>query len=247
MVFAAFLLMVVSSCLFMNRTLNKKLLEHAEEAINDMQSVISHALAAPEVPINFIADTIQDMIVRREGFESIKAYMAECSTDKFKEKIHLFKESSICGFFEVFNAFYDGRGWTPPESYVPRERPWYIAAANSGDKVGITSAYKETASGALVISYAKSLFDPEGRFLGVVSIRVPLSFIEELFENKRITENSYGYIVNEQLVVVTHPSRDLVGKVMGINHPDIARVAELIKQDREVSLYPVKGYRDVNS
>jgi signal transduction histidine kinase/FixJ family two-component response regulator len=247
MVFAAFLLMVVSSCIFMNIALNKKLLVHAEEKINDVQSHISHTLVDPEVPLNFIADTIQEMIVHGESFESIKAYMRECSSDKFKEKIPMSKYDSICGFFETFDGYYEGGGWIPPQSYRPRERPWYIAAVNAGDKVGVTSTYIETATGILVIAYAKCLFDPDGRFLGVVSIKVPVSFIKESLDNKRITENSYGFLVNEQLIVISHPNRELLGEVMGTSHADIAEVADIIKQGKEVSLYRVKGQSGLNS
>jgi signal transduction histidine kinase/CheY-like chemotaxis protein/HPt (histidine-containing phosphotransfer) domain-containing protein len=248
LVFAAFLLMVVSSCIFMNRTLNQKLLEHAEETINDAQSLVSNILSEPKMALNFIADAVQGMMIRGESFESIQAYMRECSSDKFKEKISMFKYSSICGFFEVYDAYYEGKGWTPPLGYVPRERPWYIAAVNAGDKVGITSAYIETASRVLVIAYARCLFDQEGRFLGVVSIKVPISFFEELFDNKRITKNNYGFILDEQLVIIVHPNREMVGNLMKIHNPAVAQfVNDVVKQGLNISMYRYKDYRGINS
>jgi signal transduction histidine kinase/CheY-like chemotaxis protein len=239
--------MVVSSCIFMNRALNKKLLEHAEETISETHSFISNMLYEPEMALNFIADNIQGMIVRGESFKSVQAYMAECSSPAFMEKIHTFKYYSVYGFFDVFNSFYDGSGWELSAVINPRERPWYKAAIDGGDKVVMSPIYLDTRWNTFVLGYTRRLFDSENRLLGVVSINVPLDSIDQLLANKRITENSYGFILNEQLLVVSHPSRDLVGEVMGTSHADIAQVTELIKQDREVSLYRVQGHREVNS
>jgi signal transduction histidine kinase/CheY-like chemotaxis protein len=248
LVFAAFLLMVFSSCIFMNRALNKKLSEHAEQTINDTQSLVSNMLSEPKMALNFIADAIQGMMIRGESFESIQAYMRECSSEKFKEKIFTYKYNSICGFFEEFDAYYEGGGWTPPDGYEPRKRPWYVAAVKAGDKIGITPVYLETASGVLVMAYARCLFDPDGRLLGVVSIRIPINFIEELFENKHITENNYGFIVDGQLVVIAHPNPEVIGDLVQKHNADVARfMHDVVKQGLDISRFRYEDYRGVKS
>jgi signal transduction histidine kinase/DNA-binding NarL/FixJ family response regulator/HPt (histidine-containing phosphotransfer) domain-containing protein len=247
LVFAAFVLMVASSCIYMNHTLNKKLLEHTEEVINDMQSFISYALTGPSMVINFFADTIQEMILRGESAESIQAYMTEFSSPAFKERINAFDYYSVYGYFEVFGVFLDGADWIQPDDYAPQERPWYLTAVDAGDNVVISPVYVSINQNTPVIGYARRLSDNENRLLGVISINVPVDFISQLAEGNHITKNSYGFIVNEQLVVITHPSKQLIGEVMGTSHADIAAIADLIRQGREVSLYKVKGYRGVNS
>jgi signal transduction histidine kinase/FixJ family two-component response regulator len=248
LVFAAFLLMVVSSCIFMNRTLNKKLQEHAEQTIDDVQFFISNTLAGPAVVVNFIADTIEGMILRGESLESIQAYMAECSSSEFKEKIRTFDYFSIYGYFHKFDAFLDGADWLRPDDYAPKERPWYITAVNADADVVLSPVYISANRNTPVIGYARRLSDNENRLLGVISMNVPVDFINKLVADKHITENNYGFIVDEQLVLIAHPNPEMVGDLLEKHNVDVARfLHDVVKQELDISSFRYEDYRGVNS
>jgi signal transduction histidine kinase/CheY-like chemotaxis protein/HPt (histidine-containing phosphotransfer) domain-containing protein len=248
LVFAAFLVMIVSSCIIMNRALNKKLSEHAEQTINDVQFFISTTLAGPAVVINIIADTIQGMLLRGESIESVQAYMAECSSPEFKEKIRTFDYYSVYGYFEVFNAFLDGVDWVRPEDYAPQERPWYLTAVDAGDNAVLSPVYVSVNRNTPVIGYARRLSDNENRLLGVISMNVPVDFLNRLVADKNITKSNYGFIVDEQLVIIAHPNTDVVGGLVETYNTDIARfLNDVVKQGLDISTCRYTDYRGTKS
>ena len=110
LVLAAFLLLVASSCFIMFRTLNTKLLNNAEDIMGDTAVFISHLLIEPESTLNFIAGNIEGMYNRGEGYDAIKAYMTECSSQEFKNRARILSYYSVFGFFNDGGGFYDGGG-----------------------------------------------------------------------------------------------------------------------------------------
>jgi len=205
----------------MNNTLNRKLLEHAEESINEVQTIMESVLMEPKLILRFLTDDIQEMIIDGDGFEAVQIYMREHSTDAFKERIHNSTFNRIYGFFDIFDEFYDGGGWIPSEDFIPRERPWYVAAIEAGGDIIISPVYIDADSNTPVIGYARSLYDIDGNLLGVVSIDVPVSFLVQFLFSK-ITPSSYGFIVDNQSIVVAHPSEAFVGEYLVTGSSDIA-------------------------
>jgi len=233
-VFLAFFMMVLFSCIIMNNTLNRKLSEHAETSIADVQSLIEIVLTEPKVALSFIAGSIQDAIIRGEGFEAVQELMRFYSSDEFKKGIISYDFDSVYGFFDVFDKFYDGNGWIPDESYQPRERPWYTTAVEDSQNIIISPVYIDTATKRPVIGYARCIFDNDGNLLGVVSMDVPVSSINELMKSK-ITENSYGFIVDDQLVIIVHPSEDMIGTSIDDSIADIAQIMNNIRAYHGIS------------
>ncbi|MCL2820300.1 MAG: ATP-binding protein [Oscillospiraceae bacterium] len=233
-VFAAFTLMIVSSCLIMNNTLSHKLTVHAESSIADVQSLIEIVLTEPKITLNFIADKIEDAINRGEGFEAVQELLRRYSSDEFKGQLKNYSFYSIYGFFDVFDEFYSGVPWTQPESYIPRERPWYIAALESDNSIVITHVYLDLYSNTPVIGYSRSLHDDSGKLLGVVSMDVPVSFINEIMRST-ITESSYGFIVDEQLQIIVHPSQEWIGVGIDESSPEIGHIIGGIRGEHGIS------------
>jgi len=165
--------------------------------------------------------------------------MREYSTDKFKEKIPAFNYYSVYGFFDAFdNAFYDGKGWIPPNDYLPKERPWYTQAVNSRNNVAISKVYIDTNLKIPTILYSRCLLDRDSRLLGVLTINVPLNFIKQLAaESRRITENSFCFIMDERMIVVAHPIQEVVGELMGESNPAVARLRDAVRRDEVISMY----------
>jgi len=232
----------------MSNTLDRKLLENAESSINDVKALLENVLAEPKVLMGFIADNIQEMIERGESLEAVQAYMKYRASDEYKEGIRNFTYHSVFGYFEVFDAFFCGIGWVPPDTYIPRERPWYIAAVEANGQISMSSVYYDADFDVPVIGYSRSLIDSYGNSLGVVTIDVPISFISE-FLFGTITENSYGVIVDEQSIVVAHPSDDFIGEFLIENSPGMLQLMLEIneEQNQRISQTTFTNYIGIES
>ncbi|MCL2029021.1 MAG: ATP-binding protein [Deltaproteobacteria bacterium] len=231
----------------MSRTLNTKLLRNAEETMNITKAFISHVLIEPEASLNFIAANIEGLYNRGEGFDAIKAYMAECSTPKFKENTRIFSYSSMFGYFDVIEEFYDGGGWRPTEGYLPKERLWYKAAMAANGKVGITSPYIDADTLKPVIAYARRIYDEAGNHIGVVCVDVHIDYFRRLIIDKSITPGSYGFVVDEDLKVIIHPNHEIQGEILGEYNPAMRQFAGAMLSGSDISLQSITNYAGVNS
>jgi len=240
-VFIAFFLMVLSSCLIMNNTLSRKLQEHAETSIADVQSLIEIVISEPKVILNFIAGSIEDAIIRDERIDTVHELLRYYSSAEFKETITNYTFHSIYGFFDVFDDFYHGGGWIPGESYIPKERPWYISAVEGGKNVVLTPVYIDLDTNTPVIGYARCLRDNDGNLLGVIAMDVPVSFINELMVSA-ITKSSYGFIVDDQLIIIVHPNQDMIGDQINESSPDIAQIIHNIREYQGISRTSFTSY-----
>ena len=244
LVLTAFILMVASSCFIMFRTLNTKLLNTAEDIMVDTVVFISHLLIEPESTLNFIAGNIEGMHNRGEGYDAIKAYMTECSSQEFKDRARILSYYSVFGFFDESGGFFDGGGWSPTDGdgYDPKERFWYTAAMVAEDKVAITSPYIDADSQELVIAYARRLFDSTGSPIGIICIDVKIEYIRDLVIATRITPNSYGFMVDDNNNVIIHPNNEIQGEVLGDYNNEMRRFADAISQGADISLQRVENY-----
>jgi len=235
----------------MYNTLNNKLLEYAEESIRDVQTIMENTLSEPKVILGFIADDIQSIIYRDEGFEAIQAQMRYFSSDEFKQRITNFTYYSIYGFIDISDSisaggFYEGGGWIPTHDFVPQERLWYIEAVRSPGEVIVTPVYVDVVTNTPVISYSRSLTDNEGNMTGVVSMDVPVNFINQ-FLYSTITDNSYGFIVDERAIVVVHPSDEYVGKYLVEVSSDISDLVYSIRDHDGISKMEYTSYTGARS
>ena len=221
-VFIAFALMTISSCLIMYNVLSRDLTERAEASISDVQILIEGVLYEPKVVLDFISDILEDMIIRGEDFDTVREKMRQYTSEEFRERIPNFTYHSLHGYFNAFNEYYDAIGWIPPEGYDPQQRPWYLAAVADFGNVIITPVYIDADTKLPVIGYARSMHDNDGNLLGVVAMDVPVSFINQLLSND-MTKHSYNFIVDEQSIVIAHPSDEFIGEFLINSYPGLVQ------------------------
>jgi len=245
-VFLAFFVMILSSCLIMNNTMGRKLTEHVETSISDAKAFLENSLTSPKVSIDFIADNIEGMIKRGEDIEAVQAQIRFYTSDTFKERIENFTFNSVYGFFDIFDEFYEGSGWIPSEGFIPRERPWYTAAVEEYGNVAISPVYIDVVTNAPVLSYARCLFDNDGKLLGVISMDVPVSFINQILDST-ITDNSYGFIADERSLVITHPSETLIGTVLADNNPFHKDIIDNVRNHDGITRTHIINYEGIKT
>ncbi|MDR0443683.1 MAG: response regulator [Treponema sp.] len=247
--FAVFLLMVLSSIFFMNRTLSDKLVENVDSAVTEMQVSISNILMWQETPLESISNIIRTMLLDGESFESVQSFMTRCSTPEFKDRMRIFSYYSVYGYFNVFESFYDGGGWTPAEAdnYEPTKRSWYTAGVAGGGQIVFVPPYIDMDSQAVVVAYARQLFDNNGRPLGVVALDVPLEYIKSLVVNRHITKGGYGYLLDENLIVIAHPNEQFLGLPMRDMYEGFGELANIIEQGGNISSHRYKNYQGLKT
>lgn len=110
-----------------------------------------------------------------------------------------------------------------PADYDPRKRDWYIKAKEK-DALIWTKPYKDLSTGVLVLSASIPLHDEEsGRFIGVVSLDLPLEGLSKLMESINIGKTSKDsddvkggriYTINGEGLVLGHADSEIVGTTL---------------------------------
>ncbi|MDO4720865.1 MAG: methyl-accepting chemotaxis protein [Peptostreptococcaceae bacterium] len=110
-----------------------------------------------------------------------------------------------------------------PADYDPRKRDWYIKAKEK-DALIWTKPYKDLSTGELVLSASVPLHDEEsGRFIGVVSLDLPLEGLSRLMESINIGKTSKDsddvkggriYTINGEGLVLGHADSEIVGTTL---------------------------------
>ncbi len=146
--------------------------------------------------IHTTSDTIEFMVVNGASAEEIEEYLVFV-TEHYIEEI----DANFTGIYGVFNGIYvDGAGWIPEEGYDPETRDWYKTAVNAGGSTALVSPYLDAQTGDIMISFSELLTDGES----VVSLDIKLDYIQEMAENITLNEVGYGFVVDDDGMVVAH-------------------------------------------
>jgi signal transduction histidine kinase/CheY-like chemotaxis protein/HPt (histidine-containing phosphotransfer) domain-containing protein len=234
-VFAAFAIMAFTSYFFVGDIERKHLFRDAEKAISSTHAYIEADLMEPETTLGIIAETIRDMILKGSTFDEVSEYITFITNYMLADDKFMSYATSVYGFFDVFDGkFHFGTGWIPQDDFVPQNRPWYKAAIDAGGTVGITEPYLVMSLGVIAITYARQIFDEDGRQLGVVCLDVMLDRIREYATNTFITEGSYGILADKELNIIAHPHNEFWGRaVHEINIGEV--IADILKQGETIS------------
>ena len=151
------------------------------------------------------ADTVDHMIKIGSANSEILRYLTEQS-----EKQSLNFDENFTGIYGWINGEYlDGVGWIPPEDYVATKRDWYEAALEGEGKPVIVQPYLDAQTQTVMISVAQLLTD--GR--SVVSFDIALNEIQNITENIQIGGVGYGFIMDDDGLIIAHFDVDETGKV----------------------------------
>ncbi|KHD36592.1 chemotaxis protein [Clostridium acetobutylicum] len=100
---------------------------------------------------------------------------------------------------------------TLPEGYNPTVKSWYKNTI-SNDKVIWQDAYKDIATGKMVVTATKKILDDSGKPIGVVGIDVDITNIAELFSNTKIEKTGEILLMDRTGVVIASKNKDLIQK-----------------------------------
>lgn len=70
-----------------------------------------------------------------------------------------------------------------PAGYDPTVKSWYKTTLTNNNQVLWQDAYKDIATGKIVITATKTILDAGGKAIGVAGIDIYITNISELFKN----------------------------------------------------------------
>ncbi|SFT55643.1 methyl-accepting chemotaxis protein [Halomonas saccharevitans] len=116
------------------------------------------------------------------------------------------------GFLTAFYGQADGShlssdGWIPSDDYDPRQRGWYLAAAQQ-DRTIVSLPYEDANSGKVVVTFSTPV-KRDGRLQGVVAGDVAIDALIEQVGAIRPTPSSFAFLSSQGETLIAHPDRDL--------------------------------------
>lgn len=171
--------------------------------------------------IQITADNVDYMISQGATPEEIHEFL-EIESEHQKKEI----DENFTGIYGYINGEYlDGVNWVPPVGYDPTKRDWYTAAMDGKGEVVIVSPYLDAQTKTIMISLSKVLSDGTS----VVSLDIALNEIQRITENIQMDKVGYGFIIEQDGLVIAHLNESEKGKIYTDENYD-GIISQIIKE-----------------
>ena len=150
------------------------------------------------------ADTVDHMVESGATDEEIVEYITR-ESERTEEQF----DESYTGLYGVINGNYvDGVGWVPPVDYDPTTRDWYKTTTGAKGDVIIVSPYVDAQTGNVIISVGRALSDNNN----ALALDLTLNNVQDIVEDININGYGYGFVVNNDGMVIAHKDKTQNGK-----------------------------------
>jgi len=244
----AFALMVALSSYFMVDIVHDQLKNNALSVLDSLATSIRADLMEPRTTLGNQSEAIRNIIIQSNSKENVHDYMNEITKYIMSNENYLSGFCGLFGFFDVFGGvMIDGQNRSLPENYMPTERPWYRDAVAAGGEVIFLQPHVGTLSPVVVITYARALFDNNGKLLGVVAMDVNLDRIREYIIDANFGKLGFGILLNDQFEFISHKEISLQGTKFSDVNSSTARLVEQLKTEHPVYEFEMNDYKDIAS
>ncbi|MDR2718563.1 MAG: response regulator [Treponema sp.] len=227
----AFVIMVVSSCLYVSNMLKKNLQSKAEETFFHLEALVTATLTEPRTAIRAVSNSIRSMILDGDSDENVYNYMRVAAND-LRTKTDGFVFDGLYGHFNIFGNVYftTSTDWVVPENYDATTRPWYTAAVAANGEVAFSPVYWNVRFNDFIVTVGRQIFDDDGNQLAVIALNVPLYNITNVVVNTWLSQGGYGFLMDENFMLITHGDESIIGKPFIETRPAFAPIAEKLEQ-----------------
>jgi len=243
----AFFLMVVLSYIFSSRIVRANLLRNVDNLLDFVESQINSDLLESHTILDDYAQSMRYLIMRGDDASKLTAYNEEISKHLLSGKKDTFSSNGPFGYFNTLKdgpVFINGIGWEAPDDFSPMDRPWYKNAIDAGEKVAETIPYTDTVTGETVLTFSRSIFDDNGRHLGVAAIDVRAGYIGDKVTKIALTkEDSYGVLVSQELILFGHPNPEFLGMKMSDPSIPLSILADELEKNGHITEVTFKSWK----
>ena len=211
-------LLVIFTAKVVFRTAFSSVQELGDDKTTAITADLENYLETAKSVLWLTADTVDHMVEKGASIDEIIEYITKESThteERFDE--------SYTGIYGVIHGTYvDGVGWVPPADYDPTKRDWYLTTVAGKGDVVIVSPYVDAQTGSVIISVGRALSDNRN----ALALDLTLDGVQEIVEKIQINGYGYGYIVNQDGMVIAHHDRTENGK----NYAEMPEHRELFQK-----------------
>jgi len=175
-----------------------------ETTTKELSEQVQNFLMRGYETLEVTADSVEYMVSEGMSAKEIE-YFLTTESNKFAERI----SEDFTGIYGWVNGTYvDGWGWVPDADYVPQKRIWYtMAMDNRENGVTLIPPYVDAQTGNIIISVSKVLNDGES----VLALDITPYSIQDAAENVNLNGNGYGFIVDNNGLIIAHADSSLRG------------------------------------
>lgn len=165
------------------------------------------------------------------GYESTLSQIVENST--FKSSLDPQKTNDVMSelsgikkangkILNVYVANQSGAMYIYPETklpagYDPRKKSWYKDTIANKDNVLWQDVYKDVATGKMVVTALKTIFNNQGQPIGVAGIDIDITNISDIFKNTKISNTGQLLLLDTSGIVIAAKDQSLMGKNLNPN------------------------------
>ncbi|MDR1126903.1 MAG: methyl-accepting chemotaxis protein [Treponema sp.] len=108
-------------------------------------------------------------------------------------------------------GYYAGSdGWIPDADWNNLERPWYQDAKRLQGKIAFTLPYVDATTGQVVVTLSRTVFDKDGRDLGVLAVDVTINSLGSILEKHSTLPQQQSFFITQDGLFITNPDESAV-------------------------------------
>jgi methyl-accepting chemotaxis protein len=108
-------------------------------------------------------------------------------------------------------GYYAGSdGWIPDADWNNLERPWYQDAKRVQGKIAFTLPYVDATTGQVVVTLSRTVFDKDGRDLGVLAVDVTINSLGSILEKHSTLPQQQSFFITQDGLFITNPDESAV-------------------------------------
>ncbi|GHV53683.1 hypothetical protein FACS1894216_12150 [Synergistales bacterium] len=210
-VFAAFCLMVSVSYFSVSGIVERHIVRGVDASLMTAEANIKAGLAESEIVISKVAHDVRKMIDNGSSNADVFVYLVNSTEWITRNK------TDMPGFYGVYgyirNEFLDSIWSDSDPNYIPQERPWFDAAVRGEDGVtSYTEPYADRITGKMVVTAARTIIGENGEYYGIIVLDMDASWFESYVNSLKMSDGSYGIILNKYMLVVGYPNGGYIGR-----------------------------------
>jgi len=245
----SFTAMVILSYMFTRNMMHDSMLERTNRIIATEQVRLELTLSEARTIVGIFSETARNMLLGGSDAEALQRFYRSQTTYIHQQSLAGINDfDGFVGYFERMHGqeiepiFIHGTDWIPPDDYDPTTRPWFTYAIAANGEIAETSTFIDVRTGETAFASSRAIFDNDGNRLGVVSMYVLLSDIEQSIVDTALAQGGYGFLLDRDLTIIAHPHRPFIGLKADDPSIPISVFADDLLLGRDVYEYTVTAF-----